>query len=362
MSGSEIKFMLPGQIERHLAALSKLYALDGERDMQTLIVNSQTRVHEGWDYDNWNGGTYGHALHLVLPEQIYLKSMRQLDSLQSKIKDDLNKIQNVRNEFISEVFIEMTTIEDHDWRGESGLLLVGERSVSDEATQRIWEDGCFRLFLSHKSESKVETAQLKKMLKNYGISSFVAHEDIQPTEAWQTEIENALTTMDGFLAIMTEDFHDSKWTDQEVGFAFARRVPMIALRVGMDPYGFIGKFQGLKSSWLEAPSEIAKLLIRHERMFSAWLNTIRECWGFDHGNRLSEVLPSLSKLTEDQIDELLASYNAGGQVVGSYGFSGNKPRAYGKGLLYHLNRLSNRQFEHSGWRIIETTTRIAEKP
>ena len=209
MSKSGGKCELPGQIERLLASLSKHYALDGKRELQELIVNAQIRVHEEWDYDNWNGGTYGHALYLVLPEQIYLRSVRQREILQSQIRVDLNDIQNFQNESISAVFFELDTSIDQDWRGDSGLLLTGKRSISDEATQRIWEDDCFRLFLSHKSAYKKETAELKAKLRYYGISSFVAHEDIHPTEAWQVEIENALATMDGFLAVMTEDFHDS---------------------------------------------------------------------------------------------------------------------------------------------------------
>jgi len=101
-----------------------------------------------------------------------------------------------------------------DWRQESGLLAAGQKSVPQEATSRIWGGlGDFRVFLSHKVAVKKETAELKEKLACYGISCFVAHEDIHPTTAWQNEIENALATMDGFIALMTPDFHDSLWTD-----------------------------------------------------------------------------------------------------------------------------------------------------
>jgi hypothetical protein len=223
----------------------------------------------------------------------------------------------------------------------------------------LGDDG-FRLFLSHKTEVKKETAELKERLKDYGISCFVAHEDIHPTQAWQDEIENALGTMDGFVALMTPNFHDSKWTDQEVGFAFARSIPIIALRLGMDPYGFIGKFQGLTASWGEAPLQIAKLLIRHERMFHAFLQCIRNCHSFGHGNQLAELFPSMETLTEEQIDLLVTTYNAGGQAGGSYGFLGTKPRANGLGLVYHLNRLGNRTFRfNESWYVEEVTNPVA---
>ncbi|WIM06798.1 MAG: toll/interleukin-1 receptor domain-containing protein [Candidatus Nitricoxidivorans perseverans] len=136
-------------------------------------------------------------------------------------------------------------------------------------------------FLSHKSEVKREVSELKDRLRLFGISCFVAHEDIHPTKAWQHEIENALASMDGFVALMTESFHESDWTDQEVGFAFARGVPMIAVRLGKDPYGFIGKFQGLSSTWSNSAEGIVKVLIKYDRMFSAYAEALRHCpnWG-----------------------------------------------------------------------------------
>lgn len=344
--------LLPGQIDRHLAALSSLYALEGERELQELIVNAQNRIHEGRDYDNWNGGTYGHALYLLVPEQLYLNTVRNREAIQSRICQDLNKLHNEHNEHVSAVFIEMKAPENENWRSESGLMMAGRRSVSEEACTRIWAAGTFRLFLSHKAEEKVQTAILKTQLNLYGISAFVAHEDIEPTEEWQNEIENALTTMDGFVAVLTEGFHESNWTDQEVGFAYARNIPMIALRMGKDPYGFIGKFQGLRASWKTAAVEIVKILIKHERMFSAWVKMIRECTSYDHGNKLGELLPAIPKLSEAQIDELIAAYNDGGQVTGSYAFNGRKVREYGNGLLHHVNRLSKRTFTETRGEIV----------
>lgn len=67
MSEHAINFELPKSIERYLAALSKLYAQNGKREFQEIIVNAKTRVHEGWSDDNWNGDAYGHALFLILP-------------------------------------------------------------------------------------------------------------------------------------------------------------------------------------------------------------------------------------------------------------------------------------------------------
>lgn len=343
MNGEESQFRIPRNIERYLAAQSKLYAHEQNRLLQELIVNGHPAIHEC--YSSWNNEV-GHLLHLSIPEPLYLRIIHDRIAIQTQIKDDLNKIHNVQNEFIEEVFIEMEVGEDHDWRNDSGLLLAGQKVISPHAATQIWGEGSFRVFLSHKSEVKKETAGLKEQLRQFGISCFVAHDDIEPTKEWQDEIENALASMDGFVALLTENFHDSNWTDQEVGFAFARGVPIIAVRLGKDPYGFIGKFQGLATSWGDAAGGIMKLLLKNERALSAYLDAVKNCPSWDAGNTLGTALPSLKSLSSSQIDELVKNYNENRELRGSFAFNGTKRNIYGEGLVFHLNRLGTRKFEY----------------
>lgn len=111
----------------------------------------------------------------------------------------------------------------------------------------FWKAGHFKLFISHLASFKVQTSHLQSALRKYAISSFVAHEDIEPTKQWQEEIEAALHTMDALVAILMPGFQESRWCDQEVGFAVGRDVLVIPLRKGLDPYGFIGKYQGIQA-------------------------------------------------------------------------------------------------------------------
>lgn len=338
------EFELPANIERYLSVLSRLYARDGKRTLQQIVVNAKVRVDKGWNYDNWSGGTYGHALYLTLPEPLFLEVSRQRDDIQSSIAGDLNGLHNFQKEHIAAVFLDIDIAENSGWRQESGLLMTTAKTVLPDQVKRIWGTTGFRLFLSHKSEVKREAATLKDGLQRFGVSAFVAHENIQPAKEWQDEIENALHTMDGLVAVMTEGFHDSPWTDQEVGFALARGVPVIALRMGKDPYGFLAKFQALSIDWDGAPEAVAKLLIHRELMFSAYLQALRNCMSFADGNLLARILPEIEKLTGQQIDDLVAATNGNEQVSYSFGFSGDKPSLYGTGLIPHLHRLGPRRF------------------
>jgi hypothetical protein len=125
---------------------------------------------------------------------------------------------------------------------------IGSTSVLQVEMGEMWEPNEFRLFLSHTSQHKVQLAQLKNDLSDRGISAFVAHEDIEPTQDWQSVIKLALKTMHGLTALLTPDFKESKWTDQEVGFAICRDVLVIPVKLGLDPYGFIGGIQALTGS------------------------------------------------------------------------------------------------------------------
>lgn len=166
--------------------------------------------------------------------------------------------------------------------------------VVNDAT--FWKAGYFKLFLSHLASFKVQTSRLQSALKKYGISSFVAHEDIEPSREWQNEIESALHTMDALAAILMEGFKESNWCDQEVGFAVGKNVLVIPVRRGLDPYGFIGKYQGIQAkdkTVSEVADAIFKTLISSPKTRMKMLNAL--------SNAIAQ-----STDTEDAIQKLLA--------------------------------------------------------
>lgn len=111
-----------------------------------------------------------------------------------------------------------------------------------------------RVFISHLAAQKIYASALQKALLAYGIDSFVAHEDIDPTEEWQKVIESELRTCDALVALLHPNFHKSSWTDQEIGFVMGRDAPAFAVRLGEDPYGFIGRFQAFQG--MNKPQEL----------------------------------------------------------------------------------------------------------
>lgn len=353
MDSQESLFELPRNIERYLATLSQLYANEGKKLLQGIVVNSRIHVEEGWEYDNWDGGIDGHALYLTAPATLFDASLDQIDHLRQQIKEDLNRISHVRREYIAEVFLELDFAADGDWRKGTGLLVAPDRFIPERVMDRIWGGTGFRLFLSHKAEVRREVAKLKESLELYGVSAFVAHEDICPTREWQDEIEYALSSMEGFAALLTEDFHDSDWTDQEVGYAVARGVPIVPVRLARDPYGFIGRIQALSTTWETAAEGIVRLLMRYDTMLDAYIGALSQCSSYQNANVLAKALQGIENLTAPQIDRLVQVYNHNAELQGSFGFNGTRPDLFGPGLVTYLNRFGTRQFTYTSSQLIE---------
>lgn len=329
MSYDNREFRLPRRVDSYLATLNRIYERAGDTLLREIVVNGVVSIQEGWDYDNWNGGTYGHAITLTVPEDIFMRAMDTRDELQSRLVTDLNKLDNSQNEHVSHVFIEMDVSEYDDWREESGVYRppMASHSVPANALERIWGHQHVRIFLSHKAAVKVETAQLKKAFLRCGIAAFVAHEDIEPTQEWQREIERALFSMDALVALLSSDFHDSDWTDQEVGVAIGRGVPLIAVRLGRDPYGLMGKGQGLGGcSWADTNNIVnnvfhllQKRLPDTSRLFECALAAYSESESFaDSAWKIEHLLSCFHDVSTTQAERVLAAYQANAQNRSSF--------------------------------------------
>lgn len=113
---------------------------------------------------------------------------------------------------------------------------------------KYWINNHFRVFISHHHSTKVSAHHLRDELLRYGISSFVAHDDIKVSAEWRDEILKSLVSMDALVAILNKEFKESTWTDQEVGAAVCRDVLVIPINKGIMPYGFLEALQTLNSS------------------------------------------------------------------------------------------------------------------
>jgi hypothetical protein len=175
----------------------------------------------------------------------------------------------------------------------------------------FWDNGFIRLFISHLSSNKARMSALKLALSQWGISAFVAHEDIEATREWRDEVEAGLETMDILVAVVEPGFKESDWCVQEVGYALGRKVDIIPLRAGLDPFGFFGKYQGIqvKGKMPEAvANEIAQVLLKkpkHREKFLKSLEVAFATQGSVNKIKQIEILDSWSVVTDEQMRDML---------------------------------------------------------
>lgn len=132
-----------------------------------------------------------------------------------------------------------------------------QETLFESGEYKGWRNGYFRVFISHITKKKEQASCLKAVLEEYGITSFVAHEDIEPTSEWEKEIQRALNSMDCMVPMLYDGFHQSHWCDQEVGVAIGRNITVIPLLVDGDSYGLLGAYQGIKIKGMY-PNTLAK--------------------------------------------------------------------------------------------------------
>ncbi len=215
-------------------------------------------------------------------------------------------------------------------------------SVAPKETT-FWRAGHFKLFLSHLTSFKVNTAKLQNTLKQYAISSFVAHEDIEPSKEWQIEIEAALQTMDAMAAVLMPGFKESNWCDQEVGVAVARDVLIIPVRKGLDPYGFIGKYQGIqaKSKNLgEVAGEIFQTIISSPKTRTKILrsisNAISQSTEINDATDKVLLLHSIEEIPEDILKNLSDEVSENNLLINSLPFIRELNKLFDK---YQIDKL-----------------------
>lgn len=175
----------------------------------------------------------------------------------------------------------------------------------------FWKDGYIRMFVSHLSSNRDRMSAMKSGLANWGISAFIAHEDIEASREWRDEVEAGLESMDVLAAVVEPGFKESDWCVQEVGYALGRKIDIIPLRAGLDPFGFFGKYQGIQVKGKHpatVANEIALTLLKkpqHRNVLLQSMSTAFASLQSKNKTALITLLDSWSIITDQQLKGVL---------------------------------------------------------
>jgi len=286
-----------------VATLVELFEHQGKHELAGILRASQSRL-EQTDSNDWNGGTDYFTLFLELPVALFAPIEPKLEDVEKAIQAKFPRVfRDTGPLVLSSVTITAAPSEPRS---------IARRVAANEANvASAWELGRLRLFISHVSAHKVAVGKLKRELRFVGISAFVAHEDIEPSLDWLDEIVKALVSMDALAALLTPDFHPSKWTDHEIGFALGLGILVIPVQLGSLPYGFIAKQQALIGD-LNDPaalaSKVVNVLGRHlqtaERMREALVVALEDAGSYEASRAVSHCIIAARGFTSAQLDRI----------------------------------------------------------
>lgn len=185
--------------------------------------------------------------------------------------------------------------------------LIGE-VASSLVRHSPWSGDQLRLFCSHLAQYKQVVGQVGERLAKYGVEPFVAHDSIEPSTEWASVIEAALADCDAMIVFLHPGFQESHWCDQEVGWAFGRKRPILPLNYGFDPYGFIGKFQAqpcVHASAVQVTRFIMDWLTRtpslHGRLAHGLVDAFVNSHSWDFTRSVAPFLDRIQSITDDDL-------------------------------------------------------------
>lgn len=193
-----------------------------------------------------------------------------------------------------------------------------------DSADDLWGAGTVRIFLSHLATERALVGEVSADLSRIGLSSFVAHDNIEVTQEWQYEIERALRTADVLAGLAHPSFYESYWTQQEIGWALGREIPVVLIGLGEPPRGFPARVQApmlgaasMTQPWRVA-SAIALWLTRDERwkddVVAGLVHDLQSASSYSTARDAATRLQEVGALTQSVLDGIEHAYRSNDQL------------------------------------------------
>ena len=142
---------------------------------------------------------------------------------------------------------------------------------------------------------------------------------------WSRQIKAQLLVADIFLPLLTDNFPNSKWTDQETGMAIASDKLIVPLKVDLNPHGFAGAIQALlldPHNVQAACAKITKTIAKNPRLREGFLDGLikmfSESFSFEDAAAKATLLVQFDGYTPQQVRQVLLAIVANDQIHKSF--------------------------------------------
>jgi hypothetical protein len=205
-------------------------------------------------------------------------------------------------------------------------------------------------FISYSHADRRVAGKVKQAMSDHGIDCFLAHEDIEPSEEWLKKIKRRLRAYELFFPLVSDNFKQSLWADQECGIAIALKKDIVPFQLGaMAPYGFIGRYQPVKIRSIDKDEisqkcwAVVRKLLKSPtigtRVQDALIESFLKSKSFEESERKSVRLAEIGDLSIEQLNTLLE-----GSALNVDVFDGYVAREAVRKLLLPHRKDLDRQF------------------
>ena len=297
---------------KDIKTLIKVLLHKKRNDLALLLNNCSSCVEESGQYGSRFNSIISTFLIYAQVEQYYkLKELSEKD--REVILSSVLDIYPVVDEEPEITSIEFRLSREEDYEKKELSTYIG-RTV--------------RVFISYATNTTQErefAGDFKRALERFGLEVFLAHEDINPSSDWQEAIIENLKSNDIFMPIITENFRQSLWTDQESGMAVIEKKLIIPVAVdGHVPYGFLGKFQAYRqdSKLPISVSKIVEAIMQRKpelaiSLLDSLIKSFAASFNYDDAGLKSSLLLKFDTMTAEQANEVFRSILLNGQIYES---------------------------------------------
>jgi TIR domain-containing protein len=181
-----------------------------------------------------------------------------------------------------------------------------------------------KAFISYSYQDRTTAARIKKVLGDFEIEAFLAHDDIQVSQEWRNHIINDLKISQIFIPLLSQAFRASDWAPQELGIASIRRGVLI-VPLSLDetiPFGFISHLQGrrLPKVGMEVATPLALVIDPIVQRFPQELiphaiTRLATSRGWRYSEEIMSLLvPHFPKLTDSQVHAITEAAISNGEI------------------------------------------------
>lgn len=193
---------LTDDLDKVLATMCRFFADEGKAREVAILAHAKATIQQT-NYDNWNGGIYGYAIYLEVPEFHYQQLGTDIEKLEKIFNDKAKDITRIyENEYIESLKILTELTSDPEWREKAKAYVSGQgvtnqgRARSDNVAPRMSDGLLFR------SQPEIN---LYRAFKNLGVTFAPLPVFIRGGETYRRIEPDFVIFKDGIVMIVEVD-------------------------------------------------------------------------------------------------------------------------------------------------------------